>query len=167
MIYEDFDELSDIETEEQYFCHFCEEQRKVSQQDIIVMFTFKNPNDFFHNGQCISERQDVAALNVEAVDRVNSAAQICNSIDKLIGTIKEMKENDRSERAEEKKKERISNKKKVFIKLLYLLIATTTILIIVINIDDIEKYAVRVQFLLFICSMIGSEAINYILEKTM
>ena len=78
-----------------------------------------------------------------------------------------MKENDRSERAEEKKKERISNKKKVFIKLLYLLIATTTILIIVINIDDIEKYAVRVQFLLFICSMIGSEAINYILEKTM
>ena len=47
------------------------------------------------------------------------------------------------------------------------MVVAVIIVVIVINIDDIEKYAVRVEFFLFICSMPGREGLDYILEKLM
>ena len=165
MIYEDFENFEDINLDETYYCHYCNENKKISTNDIIVMFTFRNPNDFFLKGQCNNFNINVAALIVESEDNVNGATTICESIRELTTTMKKLHDQDAKERNEEKRKEIKNNKIKVGFKIGYTILAICVVVIIAICMPDIELCSVRIDIVIFVLSLIGDEILDYSLDK--
>lgn len=167
IIYESFDNLSDIDLGETYYCHLCEADRKITMENIIVIFSFRNPNDFFQIGQSNSSREIiVAAQDIDEVDYVTSVAEICSSIQQLSNTILAIHNEDREKEEKEQRKAKINGRIKVIIKSVYAIVLLL-ILLVIVNIVDVEKIGARLDILIFVFSFVSSELINYILEKWM
>lgn len=165
MIYEDFADYSDIDLNEKYYCHYCNENKKVTVDDIVVLFTFRNPEDFFGLGQCNNVIKNAAALRLEPEDYIIGASAICNSLNKITSTMIELHNQETEEKREEKRQENKNNKIKALCKLTYIVIASCILGMMVFYIDDFELWGVRVEFIMFVISFIGQDALDYILEK--
>lgn len=165
MIYEHFDELSDIDVNEKYFCHFCEENRNITSEDIIVLFSFRNPNDFFRLGQNdLSKSIIISAQDINEKDNVINTAEICNSIQELTQTFLMIHDENQKKEDEEKQNEKKRADIKALIKCVYA-IGVLLGLLWILNVIDVEQFGVSVDIVIFVFSFVSSDVLNYILEK--
>ena len=165
MIYEHFDEFSDIDMTEQYFCHYCQENKTITIEDIIVLFSFRNPNDFFHLGQNnLNEGTIISAQDIDEKDNIINTAEICNSIQMLVNTVVAIHDESQKKMEEEKDKEKKMGKIKALIKCIYVIVVIVVLLWIV-HVVDIEQFGVSVEIIVFIFSFVSTELLDYLLEK--
>lgn len=165
MIYEYFDQFSDIDMTEKYFCHYCEENKNITIDDIIVLFSFRNPNDFFRLGQNnLNEGTIISAQDIDEKDNIVNMAEICNSIQKLTDTVGAIHDENQKKREEEEAKKGKMGKIKALIKCIYVIVVLVVLLWMV-RATDIEQFGVSVEIIVFIFSFVSAELLDYILEK--
>lgn len=166
MIYEYFENLSDIEYEEKYFCHSCEKNRKIATEDVVVVFSFRNPDDFFGIGQNNRDIKEIvtAPEDISHSDRLPDMTELCRCINNITETWLKIHNEDRKQIENEKKKLKASGKIKTLIKLAYS-VAVLLIFLKVSTMEGIENMGVRMDIVMFIVSFIGKDTLDYALEK--